>query len=263
MKKDLRITLVQAKLFWEDREKNLLHFSELLKKIKRGTTDLIVLPEMFSTGFSMNAPELAEGMKGDAIEWMKEISSLKNAAVCGSIIIKEKGNYFNRLIWMNPDGSLRKYDKRHLFRMAKEEKVYSAGTEKLIVHYKGWKICPMVCYDLRFPVWSRNKKKNPFDVLIYVANWPAKRRFAWITLSIARAIENQCYVIALNRVGKGGNGHIYTGDSAALDAMGMKISSTKPRKETLETIALSKEKLNQIRMTLPFLKDADDFEIIQ
>ncbi|HKR05680.1 MAG TPA: amidohydrolase [Bacteroidia bacterium] len=260
--KDLKVTIVQTKLFWENIPKNLEHFSEKLKAIRKNSTDLILLPEMFSTGFTMNAKNLAEKMNGSAMKWMQDAASAKNAVVCGSLIITEDQNYFNRLIWMSPDGTYKKYDKRHLFRMATENDIYKPGTEKIIVEIKDWRICPLVCYDLRFPVWSRNDALNKkYDLLIYVANWPEKRVYAWKQLLIARAIENQSYVIGLNRIGKDGNGFNHTGDSAAINFLGEKISKTKSSKESVETISLSWKKLKEYRESFPALLDGDEFEI--
>jgi omega-amidase len=259
---NLKVTIIQTKLFWESVSQNLEHFSEKLKTIRKNSTDLILLPEMFSTGFTMNAKNLGEKMNGSAVKWMQDVASSKNAVVCGSLIITEGGNYFNRLIWMNPNGTFKKYDKRHLFRMATENDIYKAGTEKIIVEIKDWRICPLVCYDLRFPAWSRNEAWNKkYDVLIYIANWPERRAYAWRQLLIARAIENQSYVIGLNRIGKDGNGFNHTGDSAVINFLGERMSTTKPSKESVETISLSREKLAAYRESFPALLDADEFEI--
>ncbi len=258
---DLKVTLVQSKLYWEDRKKNLEHFSSLLKKLKKGSTDIIILPEMFSTGFSMNSNQLAEDIDGESIAWMRMMASEKNAVVTGSLIIKEEDDYFNRLIWMAPEGSLRYYDKRHLFRMAKEDQHYSAGRQKLIVEYKGWRICPMICYDLRFPVWCRNTSAQRYDLLLFVANWPVKRITAWKQLLIGRAIENQCYVAGVNRIGKDGNGISYNGYSALIDPTGKKISRTRASVQSVETLKLSAHELEKTRRALPFLNDADEFEL--
>lgn len=258
---DLKVTLVQSKLYWEDRKKNLEHFSSLLKRLKKGSSDIIILPEMFATGFSMNSNHLAEEMDGESIAWMRMMASEKNAVVTGSLIIKEGDDYFNRLIWMAPEGSLRYYDKRHLFRMAKEDQHYSAGRQKLIVEYKGWRICPMICYDLRFPVWCRNTSAQRYDLLLFVANWPVKRVMAWRQLLIGRAIENQCYVAGVNRIGKDGNGISYNGHSALIDPAGKKISRTRASVQSVETIKLSAHELEKTRRALPFLNDADEFEL--
>jgi predicted amidohydrolase len=266
---DLKITFVQSRLHWENIPANLAMFSSFLKKIKRGSTDLIMLPEMFSTGFTMNASRVAEDMNGSAVQWMKRTASEKKCVVCGSLIIAEGAKYFNRLIWMRDDGSYEYYDKRHLFRLAGEEKIYTPGKEKIIVEVKGWKILPLICYDLRFPAWSRNGFFTPnselrtpdFDLLIYVANWPARRDYAWRQLLIARAIENQSYVVGLNRTGKDGNGILHRGYSIVIEPMGEKISKTKPNVTSVETVKLPAKKLREVRKNLPFLIDADTFNI--
>lgn len=259
--RNLKVTIVQTILHWENPEENLKMFSELLKNVRKNSTDLIVLPEMFSTGFSMNAKNLAEDMKGASMQWMKKVASEKNAAVCGSLIIKERGKYFNRLIWMNPDGSFKKYDKRHLFRIGGENHTYTAGAEKVIIEFRDWKVLPLICYDLRFPVWSRNNESKKYDVLIYVANWPMRRYFAWKQLLIARAIENQSYVIGANRIGADGDLVEQAGGSAVISPMGEKISKTKPKQKSVEMVTLSAKKLMEIRKALPFLMDADKIEI--
>lgn len=268
MSKDLRVTIVQTSLFWEDAVKNIRHFNKTLSKIKKGTTDVIILPEMFSTGFSMDAVRLAEQEDGLSMQWMRETAMALNAAICGSIIIKEKSKFYNRLIWMNPDGTFESYNKRHLFRMAGENKIYTAGKDKLVVNFKGWKICPLVCYDLRFPAWSRNSLQQKtkgttydFDVLIYIANWPAIRTFPWSQLLIARAIENQVYVAGVNRIGKDGNDITYNGSSVVLDMFGSTLSKTKPDKTSVETITLSHKALSEARIKFPVLLDADKVSI--
>ncbi len=257
---DLKITTIQTRLYWEDVKKNLAHFSALFKKIKSGTTDLIVLPEMFSTGFSMKPATYAESMNGQAVAWMHEKAREKKAVVCGSLMIKEDDQFYNRLIWMRPDGTFKMYNKKHLFQMGEEHKHYSAGNEKLIVEWKEWKICPLVCYDLRFPVWARQNEVR-YDLLLYVANWPERRRQAWKQLLIARAIENVCYVAGLNRIGKDGNGVKHAGDSGVFDFTGNKLSKTKPNIESVETLKLSKKDLEKFRRDFPVLNDADMFEI--
>lgn len=256
---NLRITTVQTKLHWEDSKKNLAHFSSLLKSVKPNSTDIIVLPEMFTTAFSMNAKKLAEKMDGVSMKWMAKLASEKNAAVCGSLIIEANNHYYNRLIWMNPSGAYAHYDKRHLFRMADEHKTFSAGHKKLIVLLKGWRVAPFVCYDLRFPVWMRNH--NEYDCAIVIANWPEKRSFAWKQLLISRAIENQSYVVGLNRIGRDGNKISYTGDSMVLDPLGKKISKTKPSLQKLETVTLQMKTLEDLRHSFPVMNDADTFHI--
>ena len=215
--KNLKITLIQSNLFWEDKQKNLGHFGEKINTLE-AQTDLIVLPEMFSTGFSMQPSLLAEPTDGPTIEWMKKQAKSKNAVVTGSVIIVENEKYYNRLFWVQPDGDFQTYDKRHLFTLANEHHYYAAGQSLLYTNLKGWKILPLICYDLRFPVWSRNTED--YDLLIYVANFPEKRAHAWKTLLQARAIENQAYTVGLNRVGYDGNDIYHSGDSCVLDYSG-------------------------------------------
>ena len=258
---DLKISIVQTRLHWEEVSKNLNHFDTLVKRIKRGSTDLIILPEMFSTGFSMRPYLFAEKPDGSAFKWMQKTAAEKNAVVCGSIMTTEKGKNYNRLIWMQPDGTFYKYDKRHLFRMGNEHQYYTGGTKKITVELKGWKILPLICYDLRFPVWSRQQNEK-YDLLIYVANWPQRRAFAWQTLLMARAIENVSYVAAVNRIGIDGNGISHTGNSVVLDFTGKKLSKTKASKTSVETIKISKKDIDTFRQNFPALNDADKFKLI-
>jgi len=231
-------------------------------------TEIVVLPEMFSTGFSMKPELLAETMEGETVQWMRRVSAQKKIILTGSVIIKEGEHYFNRLIWMLPNGQYGVYDKRHRFAFAGEDKHYTAGSKRLIASVKGWKINLLVCYDLRFPVWARQtpaaqedvQGQVEYDVLIYVANWPERRSHAWKTLLQARAIENQCYVVGVNRVGNDGNGIYHSGDSMIIDPMG-EVLYTKKDEEDIFTTVLDKEHLQTIREKLPFLKDADDFII--
>jgi predicted amidohydrolase len=259
--KDLRVTLVQTPLAWEDRAANLARFDALLAGLRKGGTDLIILPEMFSTGFSMQAAFLAETMRGEAVAWMKGLARRKNAVVCGSLIIRDKGKFYNRLVWMPPSGKYATYDKRHLFGMAKEERTYTAGRRRLVVSLKGWRVCPLVCYDLRFPVWSRQDPKKPFDLLIYVANWPTRRSSAWRLLLAARAVENQCYVAGVNRTGADGNGVAHRGDSAVIDPSGERIRSGPAGRAFVETVVLSAKTLHTVRRYMPFLRDADRYTV--
>ncbi len=255
---DLKLTLIQSDLYWENPGANLSMFEEKIWKI-REQTDIIVLPEMFTTGFTMNAPALAEPMNLTAFKWMKQQSAQTGAVVTGSLIIKEKDNYFNRLLWMQPDGKFFIYDKRHLFRMAEEHLVYSPGREKLLVEWKGWKIRPLVCYDLRFPVWSRNRK-NEYDLLIYVANWPEARRLPWKSLLQARAIENLSYVVGVNRIGKDGKEIAYCGESSIISPKG-EVLWQKEYSEEIVTYALSKTELDSFRAKFPADMDADEFTL--
>jgi len=256
--KELSITIIQTSLHWENAQANRVQFSNLMEQVS-GKTDLIVLPEMFTTGFSMKAPKLAESMQGETHQWMISEAKKHNAAICGSVIITEGGKYFNRLFFALPDGSYKTYDKRHTFTLAGEDKTYAAGSDKLIIEYRGWKICPLVCYDLRFPVWARNVED--YDVLLYVANWPTKRISAWDALLKARAIENMCYTVGVNRVGEDENGHNYVGHSAIYDVLGEQISTKDFENEFVETIRLSKEHIESLRDRLQFLNDRDNFTL--
>jgi omega-amidase len=256
---DLKISLVQTKLFWEDRKKNLELHSKTLSKIKKGETDLIIFPETFSSGFTMKTTKVAEPMSGESVSWMLNTAEKLNAVVCGSLIISERNNTYNRLVWAQPDGKLDWYDKRHLFTMAKEHLSFNAGTKRKIVDLKGWKISLQVCYDLRFPVWARNQ--DDYDVLLYVANWPERRRLAWQQLLIARAIENQAYCIGVNRVGKDGNEINCVGDSVALDPMGLAMTKIRASQSAVVTTTLNHHSLMKTRRSLPFLKDGDTFRI--
>ena len=228
-------------------------------------TNLVILPEMFSTGFSMKPSILAETMDGETIAWMKRMASSKKIILTGSIIIKDNEHYFNRLIWMLPNGTLGFYDKRHLFAFAGEDQHYTPGNKRLITSVNGWKINLQICYDLRFPVWARqqsNDESTEFDLLIYVANWPEKRNHAWKTLLTARAIENQSYVIGVNRVGEDGNQISHSGDSMLIDPLG-NILFTKHFEEVVHSFELTKDTLNNTRNSFPFWKDADQFNILQ
>lgn len=251
---NLKITTIQSKLHWEDKEQNLNMFHKYIESISE-ETDLILLPEMFSTGFTMHTDSLAEGMNGKTVQWMKEVAKQKNAAVAGSIIIEENGKYYNRLIWVEANGNTNYYNKRHLFSMGDENKFFTAGDQKLIVDYKGWKLNLNICYDLRFPVWTRNDKNNLYDVLIFLANWPEKRIEHWDTLLKARAIENQSYVIGVNRIGEDGNEFNYVGHTLVAHPFGT-ILYTSTDSE-INTIVLSKHELELNRRQFPFLRDAD------
>jgi predicted amidohydrolase len=257
MSNHLRVTLVQAELAWQDpaanRHRLAAHFRGLV-----GHTDLVVLPEMFSTGFSMAAAELAEDMDGPTVDWMREEAAALGCVIAGSLIVRDGGRCYNRLVWARPDGSLEHYDKRHLFRLAGEQDHYAAGSRRLVVTLKGWRVCPMVCYDLRFPVWSRSR--GDYDLLLYVANWPQRRALAWSTLLRARAIENQSYVVGVNRIGKDGNGTAYAGDSVALDFLGQPLSS-EGGGDRVETAVLDLESLRAYRESFPVHLDADRFEL--
>ena len=260
----LSVSLIQSSLFWEDKKRNLAMLEEKILDIPENT-NLVILPEMFSTGFSMKPSILAETMDGETIAWMKRMASSKKIILTGSIIIKDNEHYFNRLIWMLPNGTLGFYDKRHLFAFAGEDQHYTPGNKRLITSVNGWKINLQICYDLRFPVWARqqsNDESTEFDLLIYVANWPEKRNHAWKTLLTARAIENQSYVIGVNRVGEDGNQISHSGDSMLIDPLG-NILFTKHFEEVVHSFELTKDTLNNTRNSFPFWKDADQFNILQ
>ena len=257
MKTDLKITLVQSELIWENASANRELFSKKFQTFE-GETDLIVLPEMFTTGFSMNAKKLAEPNDSDSLNWMISEARKYNCAITGSVIVSENDKFYNRLFFVLPDGTYEKYDKKHTFTLAKENETYTAGNERLIVNFKGWKICPLICYDLRFPVWSRNTED--YDVLIYVANWPKVRTVAWDTLLRARAIENMSYCVGVNRVGFDGNDHEYVGHSAVYDVLGKQVSPS-AFDEFIETVTLSKEHIESNRKHLQFLNDRDKFTL--
>jgi omega-amidase len=259
----LTFTLIQSGLHWEDTEANLNMFEEKIASLSQGT-QVVVLPEMFSTGFSMKPEQLAEKMDGVTVQWMRKTAARKKMILTGSLIIEENGNYYNRLIWMLPNGQYGQYDKRHLFAFAGENQHYTGGTQRLIASVNGWKINLLVCYDLRFPAWARQQfdreQRFEYDVLIYVANWPERRSTAWKTLLQARAIENQCYVIGVNRVGKDGNDIYHSGDSMVIDPLG-EILYHKSDEEDVFTITLDKDHLHAVREKFPFWRDADSFEI--
>ena len=260
MMQNLKITIIQSNLVWENIDKNLEQFSEKIISISE-PTDLIVLPEMFTTGFTMQPEKLSESMNGKAVAWMKEQALKKNCVITGSFVCEENGNYYNRLVWMKADGSYSTYDKRHLFTMANEDKHYAAGTKKIVEEIKGWRICPLICYDLRFPVWARNTNNNRYDLLLYVANWPERRNHPWKTLLLARSIENQCYVAGVNRVGNDGNEIYHSGDSAVINFKGELITKLHAHDEGIETITLSYTDLEEFRKQFPVLDDADEFNI--
>lgn len=251
----INVTLIQAKLEWEDKAQNLENFNSLLSGLE---TDVIILPEMFTTGFSMSPENLSETMDGESVNWMISKSKELNAAICGSLIIQEDQKYYNRFVWVEPSGKIITYDKRHLFGYAGEDEHYTAGQQRIIIEYKGWKILPLICYDLRFPVWSRNTEG--YDLLIYVANWPRVRSYAWKALLQARAIENQSFVIGVNRVGLDGKGNNYSGNSMIIYPLGEIMYELDG--EEVHQINLIKELVESQRESLPFLKDQDKFNII-
>lgn len=253
----LKITALQSELHWENPEANHGTLGEKLRKAE--AADVYILPEMFSTGFSMETERLAEPMNGPTHNWMKAMAKELNAIVCGSVIIREEGYFYNRFLWVSPDGSTSHYDKRHRFTMADEHHHFSAGNTHTIVELKGWRIFLQVCYDLRFPVWSRNRKN--YDLAIYVANWPAARVSAWSKLLLARAIENQCYVVGVNRVGKDGKGIDYNGRSAIIDPKGEYIVHAETDHEKILSAELDHSELTDFRKKFPVLEDADGFKL--
>jgi predicted amidohydrolase len=258
MLNELKVALIQSNLVWEHPEENRKYFSQKINQISE-VIDLIILPEMFTSGFTMNASAVAETMNDKTINWLKMLSKEKQTAIVGSLVISENNNYYNRLVFVEPSGNITQYDKKHTFTLAGEHKVYTAGTEKLIINYKGWKICPLVCYDLRFPVWARNIEN--YDLLLYVANWPKVRIDAWDTLLKARAIENMSYCIGVNRVGLDDNNYEYTGHSAAYNVLGNRLDSILENKEAIEIVTLNKKHINTYREKLGFLKDGDGFTL--
>jgi len=254
----LRLALVQADLHWENPQANRDNLERLLDAAQHRTPDVIVLPEMFTTGFSNNAPALAEPPGGTTTQWMQAQARQRQAAVVGSLIIAEGGHYYNRLLWVMPDGEVLHYDKRHLFTLAGEHHVYTAGRSRVVVAYKGWQIMPLVCYDLRFPVWSRNDLA--YDVLLYVANFPERRAHAWRSLLVARAIENQAYTVGVNRVGDDGNGIYYAGDTCAIRYDGRSMAQL-PAREWVQWVELSHTAQQAFRQQMAFLDDRDVFEL--
>ena len=262
----LSLTLIQTTLTWENPDANIIQFDKLISSCNE--TDLIILPEMFTTGFTMQPQNNAEKPEGKGLQWMKQKAMEKKCCIAGSICVEENNTYYNRLYWVGGDTRVLSYNKRHLFRMGTEDQHYNTSTEKIIPTIKDWKILPLICYDLRFPVWSRNRwraKNNEliadYDVLIYVANWPEVRSYPWKQLLIARAIENQCYVVGVNRIGVDGNGFNHTGDSVVINPMGELISKTKANEESVEAVVLDYEFLSSFRKKFPVGLDADNFTI--
>jgi predicted amidohydrolase len=254
----LKVSLVQTSTFWENAKANLASLNSKLEQLEKDT-DVVLLPEMFSTGFSVGKEGIAEKMNGQTVNWMLEKASEKDCLLMGSVLIEDNKNYFNRLIAAFPDGRLLHYDKRHLFSYAGEDKTFAKGTKRLTFSYKGFKICPLICYDLRFPVWARNDEN--YDILIYVANWPSPRIKAWDTLLKARSIENLCYTIGLNRVGDDYNKLNYPGHSAVYDPFGACLLSFEEHEEKIKSIRLEKSAVDTVRNKFSFLDDRDDFTV--
>jgi omega-amidase len=258
MKNELKIVGIQAALVWENPEQNMAFFEEKINTLEEDL-DLIVLPEMCTTGFTMHPKKVAEKMDGLSISWMQKVAKEKQTAICGSLVISTANKFYNRFVFVHPTGEIETYNKRHTFTLAGEDKVYTSGTKKIIIKYKGWKICPLICYDLRFPVWARNTEN--YDLLIYVANWPVARIKAWDTLLKARAIENMTYVIGINRTGKDGNNYTYSGNSVLLDSLGETLSSLKENEVGIVSAFFVKSEQDRIREKLGFLSDKDSFII--
>ncbi|HAM99112.1 MAG TPA: amidohydrolase [Marinilabiliales bacterium] len=254
---NLKVAFIQTDLAWENPSANIKTSDRWVDQV--GTADVIVLPEMFNTGFTMNVASMAQSNSGQTIQWMKNKSLENNTSIMGSLIVRDEEKYYNRFVMAYPCADIRWYDKRHLFRMGGEHENFSAGNHQRVFKYFGWRIKPLICYDLRFPVWSRNR--NNYDLLIYVANWPAPRREVWKTLLKARAIENQCYVIGVNRVGTDGMGITYAGDSMIIDFKGQVISELPEGEQGIGTATLSMSELRIFREKFPVHLDADDFEI--
>lgn len=260
MSDSLTFSLIQSNLIWENKQENLSAFENKIKSLP-AEKEIVVLPETFTTGFSMNPQKLSEKMDGATLQWMKRIAAENRIILTGSYIIEDEEKYYNRLIWMQPNKEYGYYDKKHLFSYSGEDKDFSQGNKKFIAQVKGWKICTQICYDLRFPVWNRQTKDMRYDVLLFVANWPERRIHAWKTLLQARAIENQCYVIAVNRVGKDGNDIEYNGLSCIINPLGEIMQSIEGKEDVL-TVTLHKSELEEVRNKFRFYDDADEFVII-
>jgi omega-amidase len=257
-KDKISIALAQVDLFWEDPKKNLDHLTRLIEESTE-PSDIVVLPETFTTGFSMKAPQLAEAMDGPSVLWMKQSAKKTNSAICGSLIIKENNHFFNRFIFATPEGELFHYDKRHLFSIGGEKKSFTAGLQRKIVNYLGWRIGLYICYDLRFPVWCRNR--NDTDLMLFTANWPMPRNLAWEALLRARAVENQVYLAGVNRIGSDGNRIMYIGNSRLIDPVGNFVLEPSLPSEKLLRGEIVLGKLLELRKKFPVAKDADLFEI--
>jgi len=261
---DLKVSIIQSELVWENAQKNIKNFNRKLDSIE-GHSDLIILPEMFNTGFSINPGKCAENENGYTVKWLEEKAKSLDSVITGSVLIDDNGEFYNRLYWMPPDGNFLSYDKRHLFRLSEEYKVFSRGIEKIIVSLKGWKILPLICYDLRFPVWCKNSYIDgyyEYDIVFVVANWPEVRASIWKSLLPTRAIENMAYSIGVNRVGVDGHGFTHSGDSMIVDPKGQVLCYLEPHKEMYYTITLSYKGLNEIRKNYPVGLDWDRFSII-
>lgn len=260
---DLTISIIQTALHWEDKDANYEMFENYISRINEDV-ELIVLPEMFNTGFSMNVEKLAEEQDGPTLEWLRKISMRKGSAVCGSYIVREEDKIFNRFVFVFPDNSFKTYDKRHLFRMGDEHEYFSQGKDRVIIEYKSWKILPQICYDLRFPVWSKNNfidREYDYDLMIYVANWPKVRNRAWKALLKARAIENQAYAAGINRIGPDGGGKDHSGDSRVIDPLGKNLCKIKAKKEGMKSMRLSFKQLQDYRKSFAVGLDWDRYKV--
>ncbi|SHM87998.1 amidohydrolase [Polaribacter sp. KT 15] len=258
MKNELKVTGIQADLYWENPTKNIAFFENKINNLDKDT-DLVVLPEMFTTGFTMQPKNVAESMDGHSVSWMQEMAEKHQIAICGSLVIAENDKFYNRFVFVHPNKELEIYNKRHSFTLAGENKVYTSGIERIIINYKGWKICPLICYDLRFPVWARNT--DNYDLLLFMANWPVTRIKAWETLLKARAIENMSYVIGVNRTGKDASNYEYSGNSLIVDFLGEELSSLNNNEIGIITSVITLDKQNIVRDKLGFLNDKDSFTI--
>lgn len=258
MKNELKVTGIQADLYWENPTKNIAFFENKINNLDKDT-DLVVLPEMFTTGFTMQPKNVAESMDGYSVSWMQEIAEKHQIAICGSLVIVENDKFYNRFVFVHPNKELETYNKRHSFTLAGENKVYTSGLERIIINYKGWKICPLICYDLRFPVWARNT--DNYDLLLFMANWPVTRIKAWETLLKARAIENMSYVVGVNRTGKDASNYEYSGNSLIIDFLGEELSSLNNYETGIVTSVITLDKQNIVRGKLGFLNDKDSFTI--
>ena len=256
MGEKIKIALVQSPLIWEDPVENRKSLSKIIDHISFGV-DVIVLPEMFTTGFTMSPSTISQTEGEKSVQWMKDQAERKNAALIGSMVFYEAGHYYNRLWFVEPDGKASSYDKRHTFTFAGEDKVYASGKKRLLIDFRGFRFCPLICYDLRFPVWARNTEN--YDLLVYVANWPEKRIDAWDALLKARAIENMAYVIGVNRVGTDYNGHNYVGHSAVYNVLGEPLAFS--REETVLYAILERDHITDQRQKLKFLEDRDLFSL--
>lgn len=256
----LHITLVQSNLYWEDKAANIRHFDSLINNINQ-PSDIVVLPEMFSTGFSMKPEQLAEQANSDTLQWLKQKAAQTQQVICGSVMFEENKAYYNRFVWSLPDGGLHVYNKRHLFRMGEENQHYTAGHQKSIISYKGWNILPVVCYDLRFPVWLRRTEASNYDLMIVVANWPERRSAHWKALLVARAIENQCFVVAVNRIGTDGNGVNHSGDSCIISPKG-EIIYQQANEAFVQTFGIDLQEVITYRKEFPVEADRDNFQLI-